>query len=140
MTDEQSLVKLVKAVVDEVMEEAKERAIARSSGPLTLIDRIELGYPYSRRHGAPLRDPGLINYDPFSGAEEEGRQHFRDTWVLGATRVEDGKVIGDLRNENPVADELTEGNARTFGRPIGAETLQWAEEEIARRLKQVLEA
>lgn len=139
IADDLSLSLLVAAVVDEVMAEAAMWAYKRSSGPLTFEDRAALGFPYSRRHGSPQRDPGELNYDPNSTAAEEGRPHFRDSWKLGDTVVSGTKITGHLTNDNPIADAVVQGNARTFGRPIDVEVQEWAETEIERRLRQLME-
>lgn len=96
-------------------------AILRSSGPLTLKQRVAMDYPFAKRHPAPLVDPSIIN---------QGTGAFRRDWRNTFDPFGGASII----NENPVADFLKFGTRAMHDRPAEDVILKFCEEQAIKNL------
>jgi hypothetical protein len=111
----------------ETVEDLKERAEWWTGGSLTEADLQREGRPYSRRHGAPRRDPRRINRR--TGGIQGG-------WQAEYPQEQGGDLVSGIHNTDPKAAEMEAGTARMFERlPHEA-----AWEEVEPRREQRLEA
>ena len=86
-------------------------ATRRSSGGISTRQQAKEDHPYAVRHGAPLRDPSIINEQTgvFKRGWEDDLATLSDTGSVARAR---------LSNQTEVADYLNEGTRTMFRRPI----------------------
>jgi hypothetical protein len=103
------LLKAVEKTADEGLIEAQ----LLSQGPISQGVLTEEDHPYAKRHGAPQRDPSIIN---------EHTGDFLRSWDTVFADVYGDSIESGIVNDNPVADYLNQtwGGSRStmFRRPI----------------------
>lgn len=92
-------------VVDELVERGVQIARERSSGTASEAQLRREDHPYARRHGAPRRDPSIIN---------RHRGVFYAAW-----RSVSAFSAGQIINDSDVANFMRDGTTYMFERPVG---------------------
>lgn len=92
-------------VVEELTDRGVQIARQRSSGTASPAQLRREDHPYARRHGAPRRDPAIIN---------RNRGVFFAAW-----RSATSGLTGQIINDSDVADFLRDGTRLMFERPVG---------------------
>lgn len=120
----------VLAGIEHGLEDAREEAIRRSSGPYSLAELAAMDHPYARRHGTPLLDPSIVN-DQTGG--------FRSRWRSPEIIRFGPEVSGRIVNDADVADWLQNGTPTMVPRPIAEAVEIYGQESVERRTEDALQ-
>ena len=112
-------------MASELGQEMFALVVQYSSGPISSAQLAAEDHPYAKRHGAPMRDPSVINI-------QTGR--FQAGWGL-SLRPGANRYDINAHNEVPYADFLKQGTRLMFARPMDLRVLR---ELPARRIVDTL--
>lgn len=119
----------LKRAEDETLDEGVRVAQRLSSGGLSPATLALLGHPYSRRRASP-RIPVLpIN-------RQTGR--FYAGWKKVSPRRRGAKLVSIIRNRDPKAKKVVEGDSKVFPRPIDKAIIEEITPRRVRRLEIVI--
>lgn len=93
---------------DRTLNKAYQLAYKYSMGTVT-AQELARNRPYAVRHGAPLRDPSIIN---------QQSSHFIQDWETIGPYWRGGTLYSVLRNISQIANWLEFGTKFMFARPI----------------------